>query len=96
MICDYGSLEERRLEIRREDDGQYFDFEFPPQIFKTKVFKDSQELNRELIRVGIKNYFRRGRVFLRDDYKCSTGSRTVFRCKHRECCARLLYHKTLK
>ena len=83
MICDYGTLEERKLEIRREDDGQFFDFEFPPQIFKTKLFKSAQDLNKELIRAGIKCFFKRGRVYLRDDYKYNGGMSTIFRCKNR-------------
>lgn len=46
MICEYGLLEERKLELQKEDDGQYYDFEFPSQTFKNMQFRTGHEVVR--------------------------------------------------
>lgn len=66
--CEVNTLFERKIQLSKPPSIEnYWDFEFPPQSFKEKMFFDFKDLNEELIRIGLKIGFYRGRIFVRKD-----------------------------
>lgn len=92
MIGSVQSLLSKKIQ-RKEKESELVHFEFPNQLFRTKLFQDSLDLNRDISRLGMKYYFKKGRVFNRDELRNLNGSKIVYKCKHSECSARLVYHK---
>lgn len=57
------------------------DFEFPPQNFKESIYFDFRDLNEEILRMGLKMNFYRGRIFQRKDFEKANAKRLVYTCK---------------
>lgn len=80
--CEVGSLEGRKLNVRKPESlERYLDFEFPPSSFSKRKFKEIKELNQELIRMGLKIGFYRGRLYRRKDHDKMHGKKMIFICK---------------
>lgn len=92
MICNYGLLVNASAHAKiRTREEPYFDFEFPALEFRTRLYSDMDELTRDLTRLGIKNFFYKGKLFLKEELRSANGIKSILKCKHKECPARLIY-----
>lgn len=92
FACEVNTLFERKIQLSKDKCLQnYWDFEFPPQSFKDKVFFDFKDLNDELIRIGLKIGFYRGRIFVRKELEKAASKKIVYTCRERTCQAKLSY-----